>query len=60
MKCIRFTHYWVSGFGWEITIFQTEDFATVEQLGFNDVDGYVFLGIDHKDCKHILKGGYIN
>jgi len=52
----RFTHYWVSGFGWETTIYQTEDFETVEIMGENDVDGVIFLAINDNGGKHILKG----
>lgn len=57
---MEFTHYWVSGFGWENTIYQPEDFVTVEEMGFNDVDGHIFLGINEKGGKHILKGIYIS
>lgn len=63
MKNMEFTHYWVSGFGWENTIFQPEDFETVEEMGFNDFDGYIFLGINGNgdlSRKHILKGIYIS
>jgi hypothetical protein len=57
-KQIEFTHYWISGFGWENTIFQPEDFTKVEKMGYNDTDGYIFLGISDKESKHILKGKY--
>ena len=60
MRKINFTHYWVSGFGWETTIFQQEDFVEVEAMGYNDNDGYIFLGINDKGAKHILKGKYIS
>ncbi len=56
---IEFTHYWVSNFGWETTIFQQEDFADVEKLGENDIDGTIFIGTNHSGGKHILKGYYI-
>lgn len=56
---IEFTHYWVSGFGWENTIYQPEDFIIVEKMGFNDIDGHIFLGINDNGGKHILKGNYI-
>jgi hypothetical protein len=55
MENIRFTHYWVSGFGWENTIFLPEDFETVELLGSNEKDGQIFCGING-NAKHILKG----
>lgn len=55
---IEFTHYWVSGFGWENTIYQVEDFENVEEMGYNDADGYIFLGVNEKGGKHILKGIY--
>lgn len=57
-KQMEFSHYWVSGFGWENTIYQPEDFVTVEEMGFNDIDGHIFLGINDKGGKHILKGVY--
>lgn len=60
MKNMEFTHYWVSGFGWENTIYQPEDFVTVEEMGFNDIDGHIFLGINEKGGKHILKGVYVS
>lgn len=56
---ITFTHYWVTGFGWENTIFLQEDFSSVEELGFNDIDGHIFLGINDNGIKHILKGIFI-
>ena len=59
MEEIEFTHYWVSGFGWENTIYHPEDFVTVEEMGFNNIDGYIFLGVNDKGGKHILKGVYI-
>lgn len=52
----KFTHYWVSGFGWEPTVFQQEYFVTVEKLGENKEDGVVFLAINESGGKHILKG----
>lgn len=58
MNTIQFTHYWVTGFGWSNTIFQEEDFVTVELLGHNNVDGSVFLGIYNENIKCILKGKY--
>jgi hypothetical protein len=30
---IVITHYWVSGFGWENTIFRPEDFEIFEHIG---------------------------
>lgn len=55
---IEFTHYWVSGFGWENTIFQQEDFVAVEVFGQSEKDGYVFIAINDSGGKHILKGFY--
>lgn len=49
------THYWVSGFGWENTIFQKEDFKTFEKIGYNESDGEIFLGITENNKKHILR-----
>jgi len=59
MKII-FTHYWVSGFGWEPTIYQPEDFIEVEKMGENEIDGTVFIAINEKGGKHILKGSILN
>ena len=59
MRKIEFTHYWVSGFGWENTIYLQSDFEEVEALGYNDKDGYIFMGITGK-AKHILKGKYVS
>lgn len=58
MKMI-ITHYWVSGFGWENTIFSPSDFETCEELG-RDENGVYFIGINDKNAKHILKGYYEN
>lgn len=52
-----FTHYWVTGFGWENTIFQQEDFDTVEYFAHSETDGTIMFGI--KDgAKHLLKGKF--
>lgn len=58
MSNIEFTHYWVSGFGWENTIFQPEDFVEVENLGESEKD-VVFIAINDAGGKHILKGHYV-
>jgi hypothetical protein len=58
MRNIEFTHYWVSGFGWENTIFLPSDFETIEEMGFNETDGFIFIAINNKGGKHILKGTY--
>lgn len=55
---IKFTHDWVSGFGWENTIFLPEDFVEVEKLGENEIDGVVFIATNEHGGKHILKGHY--
>ena len=57
MRNIEFTHYWVTGFGWEFTVFLPLDFEKVEVLGFNDIDGFIFIGIN-LNKKHIFKGIY--
>ena len=53
---IVFSHYWVSGFGWENTIYQPEDFETVEVLGNNKEDGTVYVAKNSSGTNHILKG----
>jgi len=50
---MNFTHYWVTDFGWENTIFQTSDFKEVEKLGENK-EGIIYLGISDNGKKHIL------
>ncbi len=51
---MKFTHFWVSGFGWENTIYQPEDFKEVEKLGENK-EGTIYLGINQGNNKnHIL------
>ena len=52
---VTLTHYWVSGFGWETTIFLPDDFETFEVLGHNNIDGYIYIGVNG-EAKHILKG----
>lgn len=54
---MNFTHYWVTGFGWETTIFIPTDFIKVEEFGQGD--GYiVFICINDSGGQHILKGNY--
>lgn len=55
---LEFTHYWVTGFGWENTIFLSSDFCEVEEFG-RDGDIIIFIGINESGCKHILKGKYV-
>lgn len=52
---IRFTHLWVDDFGWENTIFQEEDFDSVEKLGENTKDGIIYLAFQENGLKRILK-----
>lgn len=54
---VKFTHLWVTDFGWEPTIYQESDFELVDKLGWNAKDGYVFIG-HTKETKNILKGYY--
>lgn len=58
MKKITFTHYWVTGFGWENTIYLPEDFETVEQFGHSEKEGFVFIAVSGRGISHILKGFY--
>ena len=55
---IEFTHYWITGFGWEVTIYLPTDFETVEEFG-RDKDYIVFIGVTDSGAQHILKGRYI-
>ncbi len=54
---VNFTHYWVTGFGWEETVFLPSDFIEVEEFG-KDGNTIIFIGIDNSGGKHILKGEY--
>ena len=56
----EFTHYWVTGFGWENTIYLQGDFVSVEILGQNETDGTVFLCINELGGKHLIKGNLLN
>lgn len=55
MKEIRFTHLYVKGFGWENTIFQREDFNSVEKLGENKNDGIIYLAFQKNGVRRTLK-----
>ena len=51
MGTIIFTHLWVDDFGWENTVFNSDDFDSVEYLGKTD-DGYdVYLCIQSNGKK---------
>lgn len=54
---IIFTHLWVYGFGWENTIYGTEDFQKIEQLGGSG-DECIFICLNHVGGNQILKGKY--
>lgn len=56
MKNANFTHYWVTGFGWENTVYLPSDFDSVEILGENEKDGTVFLCVNDKGGQQIMKG----
>jgi hypothetical protein len=57
-KEIVFTHYWVTDFGWENTIYLPSDFKEVEEAGRNK-DEVIFYGRFTKSGKtHLLKGHY--
>jgi hypothetical protein len=53
MKPERFDKYWVTGYGWEVTIFLPEDFDSVELLGEND-EGRIWVAFNNKGVQHIL------
>lgn len=59
MEVVIFTHYWVTGIGWENTIYSNSDFKEVEEAGRNEEDGIIFYGKFSDEGKtHILKGYY--
>lgn len=51
---INFTHYWVSGFGWENTIYQPEQFTKIEILGVNE-EGIIYFAENEHGVRHIFK-----
>lgn len=54
---IKFTHLWVDNFGWENTIFQLEDFKSIELFARNNKENFiVFCGIQENSKVRILKG----
>ncbi len=53
---IIFTHLFISGFGWENTIYQQEDFKEIELLGENEKDGKIFIAVQDNGKIQILKG----
>ena len=52
---MEFTQYWVSGFGWENTIFQPKDFIKVEVLSENGKNGAICIATSENGQKHILR-----
>lgn len=58
MEEIKFTHYWVTGKGWEVTVLQPEDFVEVEEMGHNPEDGVLFFAENEKNGHQIFKGKY--
>ncbi len=55
---IIFTHYWVSGFGWENTIYSPSDFKEVIEAGKNDEGVIFYANFDTNNKTHLLKGYY--
>ena len=55
MEGIIFTHLWVSGFGWESTIYQSEDFSEVELLAETEKDGKVYVAIQENGKQQVLR-----
>ena len=56
MKAIKlFTHLWVDDFGWENTIYNSDDFDNVELLAETDKDGKVYLCTFSTGARRILK-----
>jgi hypothetical protein len=53
-----FTHYWITGFGWEPTAYVPSDFPFIERLGRNSEDGLIFLAKNSRGVSHIFKGHY--
>ena len=57
-KEIIFTHFWVSGFGWENTIYHPSDFEEVIEAGKNDEGVIFYANFDKNKKTHLLKGYY--
>lgn len=55
MKTI-FTHLLVKDFGWEVTILNPTDFISFEKLGYNEIDGNVYIAFHDNNKSRILKG----
>jgi len=58
MKKIIITHLWVIGFGWENTIYSTEDFNNVMELNKIDNKFYEFEATQGGKS-YLLKGYYV-
>jgi len=54
-EIIIFTHYWVTGFGWENTIYNSDDFVDVTLFGESKEEGKVFICTNDKGGKQILR-----
>jgi hypothetical protein len=54
-KTIIFTHLWVDDFGWENTVYNSDDFDHVELLATTDRDGDVYLCTFSTGARRILK-----
>jgi len=50
---LTFTHYWVTGFGWENTAFIPDDFIKVEKLGETS-EGVIYIAFNKLAGKHIF------
>ena len=56
MKTIKlFTHLWVDDFGWENTVYNSDDFDDVELLAKTDQNGEVYLCTFSTGTRRILK-----
>jgi len=58
-KEIVFSHYWVTNFGWENTVFLPEDFTSVEEFGTDkETNLVIFICINDRGGSQIIKGYY--
>jgi len=56
---IKFNKYWLSGFGWEQTVFIPEDFVEVKEVLKKDNDSVIFIAFNKFGDKHLFIGKYL-
>lgn len=54
-QLISFTHYWVDGFGWENTVYDSFDFQDVQFIGESEDEGKVYFCTNSLGNRQILR-----